>query len=52
MCGFFGKFSSERNNNQYPINKVSLSHRGPDSNKYFKDDYFYGEFFRFRNLIT
>tara|TARA_A100001388_G_scaffold271802_1_gene251125 strand:- start:325 stop:2103 length:1779 start_codon:yes stop_codon:yes gene_type:complete len=50
MCGFFGKFSSERNNNQYTINKVSLSHRGPDSNKNFKDDYFYGEFFRL-NII-
>ena len=50
MCGFFGTFSLEQTQRVYPINKVSLSHRGPDSNKNFKDNFFYGEFFRL-NII-
>ncbi len=50
MCGFFGTFSLEQTERVYPINKVSLSHRGPDSNKNFKDNFFYGEFFRL-NII-
>lgn len=50
MCGFFGSFSVEQNNSIHLINTVSLSHRGPDSNKSFQDKFFYGEFFRL-NII-
>ena len=50
MCGFFGSFSVEGKIDYSLKNLVSLSHRGPDSHKKYRDNFFFGEFFRL-NII-
>ncbi len=50
MCGFFGSFSTNGKISNSIKNLVSLSHRGPDSKKRYKDEFLYGEFFRL-NII-
>ena len=50
MCGFFGTFSSDGKINEGQSNLVSLSHRGPDSQKRYQDNFLNGEFFRL-NII-
>ena len=42
----FGSFSVEGKIDYSLKNLVSLSHRGPDSHKKYRDNFFFGEFFR------
>ena len=50
MCGFFGTFSFDGKIKGGQSNLVSLSHRGPDSQKKYQDNFLDGEFFRL-NII-